>query len=288
MRDPYETLGVSRTANADEIKSAYRKLAKKYHPDLGGDPEKFKEINEAHDILSDPNKKAHFDNGGFRQQFDPRANAYRAGTHFHFEDIFNNEDFMNIFAQAAGFPGGRRKPKNSNVRIRMAVTLESILQEQTKNIDINTGNGNKQVEIKIPAGIHDGAVITYRGMGQNTYPDQPAGDLMVEVNILSNERFTRMNEDLHSSITIDCFKATLGTSIEFVTIREKRVKVTIPAGCQSGTVLRLPGEGLPSMNRSKFVGSQYLRVNISIPTNLTNEQIELVKQLVNIQNELNI
>lgn len=288
MRDPYETLGVSRTANADEIKSAYRKLAKKYHPDLGGDPEKFKEINEAHDILSDPNKKAHFDSGGFRQQFDPRANAYRSGTHFHFEDIFNNEDFMNIFAQAAGFPGGRRKPKNSNVRIRMTVTLESILQEQIKNIDINTGNGNKQVEIKIPAGIHDGAVITYRGMGQNTYPDQPAGDLMVEISIQPTDRFTRMNEDLHSNITVDCFKATLGTSIEFVTIRGKRVKVAIPTGCQNGTVLRLPGEGLPSMNRNKFVGSQYLRINISVPTNLTNEQIELVKQLVNIQNDLNI
>lgn len=288
MRDPYETLGVSRTATADEIKSAYRKLAKKYHPDLGGDPEKFKEINEAHDILSDASKRSQLDHGSFRQQFDPRSNAYRSGTHFHFEDVFNNEDFMNIFAQAAGFPGGRRKPKNNNVRIRMTVTLESILQEQIKNIDINVGNGNKQVEIKIPAGIHDGAVITYRGMGQNTYADQPAGDLMVEISIQSNERFTRMNDDLHSNITVDCFKATLGTSIEFATIRGKRVKVTIPTGCQNGTVLRLPGEGLPSMNRNKFIGSQYLRVNVSIPTNLTNEQIELIKQLVNIQNDLNI
>lgn len=288
MRDPYETLGVSRTATVDEIKSAYRKLAKKYHPDLGGDPEKFKELNQANDILSDPNKKAQYDNGGFNQQFQQGANAYRSGTHFHFEDIFNNEDFMNIFAQAAGFPGARRKPRNSNIRIRMSLPLESILQEQIKNIDINTGNGNKQVEIKIPAGIHDGAVITYRGMGQQTHTDQPAGDLMVEITISTHERFTRMNEDLHSNVTIDCFKATLGTSIEFLTIRGKRVKVTIPPGCQSGTVLRLPGEGLPSLNRNKFIGSQYIRVNISVPTNLTNEQIELVRQLVTIQNDLNI
>lgn len=288
MRDPYETLGLSRTATADEIKSAYRKLAKKHHPDLGGDPEKFKELNEAHDILRDPNKKAHFDSGGFARQTDPRSNAYRSGTHFHFEDVFNNEDFMNIFAQAAGFPGGKRKPKNSNVRIRLNITLESILQEQSKTIDINTGNGNKQVEIKIPAGIHDGAVITYRGMGQHTYTDQAAGDLMVEITVMPNDRFSRANEDLHSNITVDCFKATLGTSIEFTTIRGQRVKVTIPAGCQSGTVLRLSGEGLPSMNRNKFVGSQYLRINISVPTNLTNEQIELVRQMVDIQNELNI
>ncbi len=283
MRDPYETLGVSRTATAEEIKSAYRKLAKKYHPDLGGDPEKFKEINEAHDVLSDPNKKAHFDHGGFNQN----AQSFRAGTHFHFEDIFNNEDFMNIFAQAAGFPGARRKPKNSNIRIRLSVPLESILQEQVKTIDIGPTNSNKQVEIKIPAGIHDGAVITYRGMGQNTYPDQPAGDLLVEITVLQHERFNRVNEDLHSNITIDCFKATLGTSVEFVTIRGKRIKVTIPAGSQNGTVLRLPSEGLPSMNRNKFVGSQYLRINVSVPTNLTMEQIDLVKQIVNIQNGLN-
>jgi DnaJ-class molecular chaperone len=283
MRDPYEILGVSRTATADEIKSAYRKLAKKYHPDLGGDPEKFKEINQANDILSDPNKKAQYDMGGF----DPRANAYRSGTHFHFEDIFSNEDFMNIFAQAAGFPGGRRKPRNSNIRIRISIPLESILQEQTKTIDLNAGTGNKQVEIKIPPGIHDGAVITYRGMGQNTYTDQPAGDLMVEVTVLPTERFNRVNEDLHSNITIDCFKATLGSTIEFVTIRGKRVKVTIPAGSQNGTVLRLPSEGLPSMNRNKFIGAQYLHINVSVPTNLTNEQIELVKQIVSIQNGLN-
>jgi curved DNA-binding protein len=283
MRDPYQILGVDKSASQEEIKAAYRKLAKKFHPDLGGDPEKFKEINEANDVLSDPNKKAQYDVGGFN----PGANTYRAGTHFHFNDIFNNEDFMNIFAQAAGFPGGKRKPKNSNIRIRLSVTLDSILNEQTKNIDINIGSGNKQVEIKIPAGIHDGAIITYRGMGQNTYTDQPAGDLMVEITVLQNERFTRMNEDLHSNITIDCFKSTLGTSIEFLTIRGKRIKVNIPAGSQNGTVLRLPGEGLPSMNRNKFIGSQYLKINVSIPTNLTNEQLDLVKQIVSIQNGLN-
>lgn len=284
MRDPYQILGIDRTASADEIKSAYRKLAKKYHPDLGGDPEKFKEINEAHDLLSNPDKKVQFDHGGFH----PGAQAFRSGTHFHFEDIFSNDDFMNIFAQAAGFPGARRRPHNSNVRVRMQVTLESLLQEQSKTIEISSGNGKKQIEIKIPAGIHDGAVITYRGMGQSTFADQPAGDLMIEITVLPHERFVRSNEDLHSNITIDCFQATIGTAIEFETIRGKRVKVTIPAGSQNGTVLRLPSEGLPSMNRNKFVGSQYLKINVMVPTNLTNEQIDLVKQIVNIQNGLNI
>ena len=285
MRDPYQILGVDKNASADDIKSAYRKLAKKHHPDLGGDQEKFKEISEAYETLSDPNKKAQFD---FAGNFNFNQHSYRSGTHFHFEDVFSNEDFMNIFAQAAGFPGARRKPRNNNIRIRMNVTLESILTEQVKTIDLNTGSSQKQVEIKIPAGIHDGAVITYRGMGQTTYAEQPPGDLMVEITVIPHERYSRVNEDLHSSITIDCFKATVGTSIEFVTIRGKTVKVTIPAGSQTGTVLRLPGEGLPSLNRGKYVGSQFLRINIVIPTNLTNEQIELVKQIVQIQNGLNI
>lgn len=284
MRDPYQILGIDRAASADDIKAAYRKLAKKYHPDLGGDPDKFKEINEAHDILSNPDKKANFDYGGFH----PGSQAYRSGTHFHFENIFDNDDFMNIFAQAAGFPGARRKPHNSNVRVRMQVTLESLLQEQSKTIEISSGNGKKQIEIKVPAGIHDGAIITYRGMGQSTFADQPAGDLMIEITVLPHERFNRANEDLHSNITIDCFQATIGTAIEFETIRGKRVKVTIPAGSQNGTVLRLPSEGLPSMNRNKFIGSQYLKINVMVPTNLTNEQIDLIKQIVNIQNGLNI
>lgn len=285
MRDPYETLGVNRNANAEEIKSAYRKLAKKYHPDLGGDPEKFKEINLANDILTDPNKKAQFDMGG---AFNNGLGGFRSGSHFHFEDVFSHEDFMNIFAGAAGFPGSRRRPKNGNIRIRLTVTLEGILQEQVKMVEINTGNGaSRPVEIKIPAGIHDGAVINYRGMGQTLYPDQPAGDLMVEVTVVPHERFVRMNEDLHSNISVDCFKATVGTQIDFVTIRGKRVKVNIPAGSQAGTVLRLPGEGLPSMNRQKFVGSQYLKLNVVVPTNLTVEQLDLVKQIVNIQNGLN-
>lgn len=286
MRDPYQTLGVERTASADDIKSAYRKLAKKHHPDLGGDPEKFKELNEAHDILSNPDKRAQFDQvgqnpfHGFNQQSTHR--------HYHFDDFFNNQDFMDIFAQAAGFPGGRRRPRNSNIRIRMTLPLESILQEQSKTVEVNTGSGNKQIEIKIPAGIHDGAVITYRGMGQSTFSDQPPGDLMVEITVAAHERFARSNEDLHSNVTIDCFQAVLGTAIDFTTIRNKHIKVTIPPGCQNGTVLRLNGEGMPSINRGKYIGNQYLNINVKVPTNLTSEQLDLIKQIVDIRNGLNI
>lgn len=286
MRDPYQILGVAKTATADEIKSAYRKLAKKHHPDLGGDQEKFKELNEAYDTLSSPDKKAQFDQMG--QNPFHGFNQGSTHRHYHFDDFFSQADFMDIFAQAAGFPGGRRRPRNSNIRVRLTVTLDSILTEQSKTLDINADSGSKQVEIKIPAGIHDGAVINYRGMGQSIYSDQPAGDLMVEVSIAPHERYARNNEDLHSDVTIDCFQAVLGTTIDFITIRNKQVKVTIPPGCQQGTVLRLSGEGLPSMNRGKYIGHQYLRINVKIPTNLTGEQIDLVKQINDIRSGLNI
>lgn len=288
MRDPYQILGVDQNASPDDIKSAFRKLAKKYHPDLGGDPEKFKEINEANDILSDPNKKAQFDmtrNGGWHT-FTHNGSTHR---HFHFEDVFNDPNFMDIFAGAAGFPGsGRRRPHNSNIRVRLNVTLEALLEEQVKNIELTNNGSSRPIEIKIPAGIHDGAVITYRGMGNTTFADQPPGDLLVEINVQDHERFTRNNEDLHSDITVDCFQAVLGTQIEFTTIRNKKVKVTIPPGCQNGTVLRLGGEGMPSMTRGKYVGHQYIRINVMIPTNLTVEQMNLVKQINSIRAGLNI
>lgn len=293
MRDPYQTLGVKKNANTEEIKAAFRKLAKEHHPDRGGDSEKFKQINEAYAILSDNQKKAQYDasaNSPFGQNFNNTGGFQHTtfrGAQFNFNDFFSSDDFMDIFGAAAGFPGSRRRAKNNNVRIRLVISLESLLEEQNKTININDGTNNRQIEIKIPAGIHDGAVITYRGLGQQTFADQPPGDLMVEIIIEPNKKFKRANEDLHSEITVDCFKATVGTQIEFETIRGRRIKVHIPAGSQTGTVLRLPGEGLPSANKSKFIGSQFLKINVMVPTNLTAEQIALVKQIISLQEELN-
>lgn len=277
----YDTLGVSRNATPEEIKSAYRKLAKQLHPDLGGDPERFKSINEAYEILSDPNKRAAYDNPP-QQQW----HGFRSGSnHFHFENLEDilGDDFINIFHGAAGFPrGARPKPRNSNLRTKISVTMESIVADQTHTILVNTGKEQKKVEIKIPAGIHHGAVINYRGMGQDIHPDQPAGDLLIEIYIDDNTNWQRVNDDLYIDIDVDCFKAVTGTTTELSTIRKKRIQVNIPPGTQQGTILRILNEGLPNVNNTKHVGHLYLKVNIKVPRTLSNEQLNLVNKIIDL------
>ena len=262
MMDPYKVLGVDKNSSEDEIKSAYRKLAKEHHPDLGGDPEKAKEINQAYDMIKHPEKFA--------------ETSPNFSKHFHFDDITDLESFFTVFSNARGFPG-RNNQINPNIRVRLEISLESIIEKQTKQIKVESGELIRDLAIEIPAGIQDGAVITYRGLGKELYKNRPSGDLMIEISIKPNSKFTRINNDLYSEIKIDCFKATIGATVDFTTIRNKKLKLSIPAGTQAGRILRIPNEGLPNQNHG--IGNQLIQVNIMIPTNLTDEQKELVKQI---------
>lgn len=253
MKDPYVTLGVSRSATPEEIKSAYRSLAKKHHPDQGGDEEKFKEISAAYERIKDGKKQQDFNI--FDQPF---------------TNVFNDEDFMNIFRQG-------KTRQNTNIKATVDVTLESILKFNTLIVQINS----KEMEIKIPAGIHDGATILYKGMGNNTNPNQPPGDLLIEINILPHPKFQRKGDDLYSEITIDCFDAIKGKQIDFFTLSKKQLRVTIPKGCQHGTTLRIAKEGLPSIYE-KSVGNLYIKINISVPTKLSKKQLELIEEIISL------
>ena len=265
MKDHYSTLGVAKNATQDEIKSAYRKLAKQHHPDLGGDADKFKAINEAYDVLGDPNKRSEYDR--------PQARFEQ-----HFQDPFAQnpfgDDFFSIFMNAAGMPG--RQPRNNNIRINLEVTLESVLAEQTKTVRINTGNDSSDVAVTIPKGIRNGAVISYKGLGQKTLANRPPGDLLVEVRVKDHPRFARLEDDLQSNVTITAFDAILGKELDFTTIAGKTVRINIPPGTQSGTKLRLKGHGMPKMNVASY-GDQFLVINVLIPNNLTTEQLDHVR-----------
>jgi len=275
MQDHYATLGVPKTATQDEIKAAYRKLAKQHHPDLGGDAEKLKAINEAYSVLGDPAKRSEYD----RPQ--PRFNH---GFNDPFSQQGFNEDFFSIFMNAAGMPG--RQQRNSNIRVRLEVPIESVITDQAKTIRINTGNDTTDVEVKIPKGIRNGAVISYKGMGQKMYANKPPGDLLVEIAVIDNPRYQRQDDDLYSNVTIDAFEAILGTEIDFTTISGKTIRANVPAGTQSGTKLRLRGHGLPKMS-SNSQGDQFIIINVLIPTNLSRDQLDHVRLASNKSNDWN-
>lgn len=271
MKDPYKILGLSSTASPEEIKAAYRSLAKKHHPDQGGNEETFKEISSAYEMIKDGKKPSNNQEVRWNDVFD--------------ESMFT-DDWLHIFANASGFPQGKRTPRNSNIRTNINVNLESVLKDNTVTLQINTGKEPKQVEVRIPAGIHDGAVITYRGLGNTFYENQPSGDLLITVNILPHSRFQRKDDDLYTDVTIDCFNAIRGAQIEFVTLRQKRLRINIPKGCQHGTTLRIPDEGIPSM-RNHSIGNLYIKINVKIPSTLTQKQLGLVDEIISLNESLN-
>lgn len=270
MQDHYATLGLTKTASTDEIKAAFKQLAKKHHPDVGGDPNKFKDINEAYSILSDAAKRA---------EYDAPRNRYTShrGATWDMDDFIHSDDFFSIFTGAAGFPNRRAAPRNGNIRTTLKVSLRSTLQEQKYALNINHGQQPIQLEVTVPKGVRSGAIISYKGMGQTSLPGPP-GDLLIEIKVEQDADFERDGDDLHSTITIKAWDAMLGTHVKFRTIRDKEVRINIPAGMQHGTVMRLTGEGMPTTQGGQ-VGHQYVRVAVLIPNNLTEKQIELLHQI---------
>lgn len=282
--DYYTTLGINRNASQDEIKSAYRKLAMKHHPDRGGDEKKFKEISEAYDILSDPKKKEIFDLGGDpKQQGNPFGNSFNQGPfEFHFgggnvppgmEDIFDR------FGFGAGF-GRRPMRRNKSLNINITISLEEVLngKEVTAEINIPGTNKKKMINIAIPPGIESGQQIRYEGMGDNSIPDVRPGDLLVNIGVMPHPRFRREGANIVVEETISVWDAILGTSIDIKTIDGKSLQIAVPQGTQSDTVLSCRGEGLPNV-RSRSRGNLLIKIKVDIPRDLNITQLNLVKQI---------
>ena len=271
--DYYNTLGIPKNSSDAEIKSAYRKMAMKHHPDRGGDEKKFKEVNEAYETLSDPQKKQMIDMG-----VDPNAQhtSYRQGSPFEFH--FNTGNFEDVFANF-GF-GGRPVRKNKTLNVNIEVALEDILKGKVIDAEIGIPNGNKKlVSIEVPPGIENGQQIRYRGMGEHTLKDAPPGDLIVNVFFKEHPIFQRQGDMLMIKKFISPWDAILGSDITVETIDKKTLTIGIPAGTQPDTVLSCRGEGLPNI-RTKVRGNLLIKIQIEIPKNLNSEQktaVELTK-----------
>jgi len=277
-RDPYEVLGVARTTTQDDIKSAYRKLAKKNHPDLnpgdGAAAARFAEIGNAYGILSDPDKRGRFDRGeidaagqergyeraarGFYGDYaeGPYGAAYSGGPEMSAEDLF-----ADLFARA-GMGGGRAgaegfRARGADVSYTLRVDFLDAVNGAKRRLTLPDG---RVLDVAIPPATRDRQTLRLKGQGQPGYGGGPAGDAYVEVHVEPHALFTRKDSDIHVEIPVGLKEAVLGARIPVPTVGGE-VMLNIPRHSNSGTVLRLKGRGVPG----NPPGDQYVRLRIVLP-----------------------
>ena len=289
--DYYKILGISKDATQEDIKKAYRKLARKYHPDLNKDnpnaQEKFQEINEANEVLSNPEKRKRYDEYGenwkYAEELEKQKkrqtkeqSGTREGTFWYSDD--NTSGFSDFFEELFGnrYRNYNRAMRGKDYESELHLTLRQAAEEQKQILNVN----GKNIRITIPAGVADGQVIKLRGYGEPGKGDAPDGDLYITFRIKEDPTFKRIGNDLYTTTTIDLYTAVLGGEIILDTLNGK-VKVKIKAGTQNNSKIRLKERGFPIYKQSGKYGDLILCIQISIPTLLTERQKELFKQIKN-------
>jgi molecular chaperone DnaJ len=275
-RDCYEVLGVNKSATEKEIKKAYKKLAMKYHPDRNPDnpvaEEKFREVKDSYEILNDPDKRQEYDDFG-HDAFDP---ARRQGGHGFDQSAggFNQSagGFNDIFADMFRQQHQPRPEKGSDLLSHVQITLEEAVNGCKKELKLP--NETQLFTISIPAGIDQGQRVRARSKGNPGTLGAPSGDLLIEVDLLDHEVFTRVGQDLHCKIDISFPTAALGGPTTVPTF-DGHISLKIPKGTQAGRKLRLKGKGVKAM-KSDLKGDVIYEVVIATPTKLTAEQEDLL------------
>ena len=302
--DYYKILGISKSASEDEIKKAYRKLARKYHPDLNPNDKEagkqFQQINEANEVLSDPKKRKKYDEYGEHwqnaEQFEQAKRsqggqgAYQgAGNPFggsssrtYTSDDFGGSDFSDFFESMFGSAGGRRgrsqvKYKGQDYQAELKINLLDAYHTHKQTLTVN----GKNLRITIPGGIADGQVIKLGGQGGPGENGGPSGDLYITFNIAEHPVFKRLNDDIYVSKEIDLYTAVLGGEVTVDTL-DGKVKLKVAAGTQTGTKVRLKNKGFPVYKKEGHFGNLFVTYTIKTPTHLTDKQRELFKELKNL------
>lgn len=256
----YDVLGVEPTATPQEIKTAYRKLAIKHHPDQGGDSDLFKQLTEAYDTLKDPHKRAAFDHATTRNTW----------------SVFDDLDQFNVNIKRSG---SARQKRNKDLSIDLELTLEETLTDTSKTVSIKHTNGQRKfVNVTVPRGTINGN-LRYQGLGDTLYSDQPPGNLLVKTHVRPHADFELQGIDVKTTVTISVWEAILGTSVRMKTLSGKTVQITVKPGTQHGTVFNVPGHGIPKF-KTNAMGRMLVMVAIKIPQNLTTDQLNTIRTMI--------
>lgn len=304
FKDYYKILGVAKNASTEEIKRAYRRLAAKYHPDKNpGDKiaeEKFKDINEAREVLTDPEKRQKYDRFGENWKYYQKAGAQGAGG-FDWADFSNGgawktysggfEDlgdilggsgfsdfFETLFGRGAkgGRPQGRSRVSfnGQDVTASTTISLEEAYRGAERLIEMNS----QKIKIKIKPGVKDGRVLKMSGKGAPGGNGGASGDFYLTVNVAKHPEYERKNNDLYRDLPVDFYTAILGGKAEVRTFKGT-LKVDIPKETENGKVLKLKGLGMPDFNAPDVKGDLYLKVNVQLPKHLSREEMALFRKL---------
>jgi curved DNA-binding protein len=306
FRDYYETLGVSKTATADEIRSAYRKLARKYHPDVAKDKkageEKIKEINEAYEVLSDPEKRTKYDRlgaawksgefagapggaGPMPEGWSFRQESGQGGTEFHFGGTGFSDFFEQFFGTRRSYAGEpdyefreetARRPRKRDVEADMLVSLSEALHGSTRTVSLQRRDGSGQspktdtYKVKIPAGIREGQRIRLAGQGEN------GGDLFLRISFQKHPDFRWEDADLYYDLELAPWEAVLGCSVNVPTL-DGQAKLKVPAGTVNGATFRLANLGLTRSDGNR--GNLYAVARIEVPETISADERRLWEDL---------
>lgn len=307
FKDYYATLGVPKTATDKEIKQAFRKLARKHHPDVNpGDKAseaRFKEINEAHEVLSDPEKRRKYDElganwrayeqaqgtsgaapfGGWTVNMGGGSGGYRTMTEEEMREMFGTDnpfsDFFNTFFGGAAPEPGRRQGRGRtrarqgrDVEQELHLSLEDAFRGTTRRLSIKHDGHARTVDVRIPPGVNDGSRVRVSGEGEHGHGGAASGDLYLRIRLEPHPRFERRGPDLHVKLPVSLTTAVLGGEADVPTLGDKPLRLRVPPMTQNGQTFRLRGHGMPIAGKAQSRGDLYAVTDVQLPRALTPEQ----------------
>lgn len=298
-KDYYKIMGLKKDATKADVKKAFRKLARKHHPDLNkGDKkseEKFKELNEANEVLSNVENRKKYDKHGenwkhadeIEKQAKERAKHQNQYSRSGGSSAYSNQDYSSFFEDMfGGQTGGARAGGRGNVKFKgqdfnaeLQLDLTDVYETHKRTLTVN----GKNIRLTIPAGVENGQTIKIKGHGGEGVNGGPKGDLLIQFNIQNNSKFKREKNNLSLNLELDLYTALLGGELEVPVFDGKKVKLKVKPETQSGTKVKLKGKGFPVYKKADQFGDLFITYQIKLPTNLNEKEIQLIKELAKLR-----